>query len=66
VSKAKTPVRRPVAIEADDDPVLPEAWRRRPWVPVLISGIVIAAVLGSGLLVEQALRTPDRPPSTVA
>jgi cyclophilin family peptidyl-prolyl cis-trans isomerase len=58
VSKAKTPVRRPVAIEADDDPVLPEAWRRRPWVPVLISGIVIAAVLGSGLLVEQAMRTP--------
>jgi cyclophilin family peptidyl-prolyl cis-trans isomerase len=58
VSKAKTPVRRPVAIEADDDPVLPEAWRRRPWVPVLISGIVIAAVLGSGLLVEQAMRSP--------
>ena len=58
MSKAKTPVRRPVAIEADDDPVLPEAWRRRPWVPVLISGIVIAAVLGSGLLVEQAMRTP--------
>jgi peptidylprolyl isomerase len=47
-----------VAPEADDDPVLPEAWRRRPWVPVLISGIVITAVLGSGLLVEQAMRAP--------
>lgn len=37
---------------------MPEAWRRRPWIPVLISGIVIAAVLGSGLLIDQALQTP--------
>lgn len=58
MSKAKTPVRRPVAAEAEDDPVLPEAWRRRPWVPVVVSGIVIAAVLGSGLLIDGALKTP--------
>ena len=58
MSKAKTAARRPAAIPADDDSVLPEVWRRRPWVPVLISGIVIAAVLGSGLLVEEALKTP--------
>ena len=58
MSKAKTPVRRPAAIPADDDAVLPEAWRRRPWVPAVISGIVIAAVLGSGLLIEEAMKTP--------
>jgi cyclophilin family peptidyl-prolyl cis-trans isomerase len=58
VSKAKTPVRRPVPIVEDDAPVMPEAWRRRPWIPILVTGIVIAAVLGSGLLVDQALKTP--------
>jgi peptidylprolyl isomerase len=42
----------------DDDVVLPEAWRRRPWVPVLISGLVIAAVLAAGLLIDEALKTP--------
>jgi cyclophilin family peptidyl-prolyl cis-trans isomerase len=58
VSQARPPVRRPVASAVDDDAVLPEAWRRRPWVPVLISGIVVAAVLGSGLLIDEALKTP--------
>jgi peptidylprolyl isomerase len=35
------------------------AWGgRRSWVPLLVMGIVIAAVLGSGLLVDKALETP--------
>jgi cyclophilin family peptidyl-prolyl cis-trans isomerase len=58
VSKAKTPARRPVAIGEDDGLVMPEAWRRRPWIPVLVSGIVIAAVLGAGLVMDQALQSP--------
>jgi peptidylprolyl isomerase len=37
---------------------MPEAWRRRPWIPLLISGIVIAAVLGSGFAIDEALKTP--------
>jgi cyclophilin family peptidyl-prolyl cis-trans isomerase len=54
VTKAKVAPRGPVAVEADEAD-LPEAWRRRPWAPVLIVGVLIAAVLGTGLLVDKAL-----------
>jgi len=58
VSKAKAPVRRPVATVEDEGSNLPEAWRRRPWIPVLISGLVIAALVGSGLVINEALKAP--------
>jgi peptidylprolyl isomerase len=58
VSKAKTPVRRPVVTHEDDFSDLPETWRRRPWIPLLISGIVIAAVVASGLAISDALKSP--------
>ncbi len=58
MSKAKTQVRRPVATTEDDGLDLPESWRRRPWVPVLISGLVVALVLAGGLAIDQALKTP--------
>jgi len=54
VTKAKVAPRRPVVAEADETD-LPEAWRKRPWIPILIVGVLIAAVLGSGLLVDKAL-----------
>jgi peptidyl-prolyl cis-trans isomerase B (cyclophilin B) len=54
VTKAKVAPRRPVVAEPDDTD-LPEAWRRRPWLPVLIVGVLIAAVLGAGLLVDKAV-----------
>jgi cyclophilin family peptidyl-prolyl cis-trans isomerase len=64
VSKAKAASRRaPVAVEADEI-IIPPAWRRRPWVPVLIMAIVIAAALGSGLAIEQALKPVE--PSALA
>ena len=37
---------------------LPEAWRKRPWVPYLIMAVIVAAVLGSGLALQQAVQQP--------
>ena len=37
---------------------LPEAWKKRPWVPFLIMGTLIAVVLGSGLALQQAVNQP--------
>ena len=37
---------------------LPEAWKKRPWVPYLIMAVVVAAVLGSGLALQQAVTQP--------
>jgi cyclophilin family peptidyl-prolyl cis-trans isomerase len=58
VSKVKTPARRPVALPEDDGIDLPESWRRRPWVPLLISGLVVALVLAGGLAIDQAVKRP--------
>jgi peptidyl-prolyl cis-trans isomerase B (cyclophilin B) len=57
VTKAKVAPRRPVVAEPDEAE-LPEAWRRRPWVPLLIVGALVAVVLGAGLLVDKALQPP--------
>jgi cyclophilin family peptidyl-prolyl cis-trans isomerase len=67
VSKAKAPVRpggtrhgaarhAPAAAEDYEEVALPEAWRRRPWTPFLIVGVLIAVVLASGLAIDQALK----------
>jgi cyclophilin family peptidyl-prolyl cis-trans isomerase len=57
VTKVKVAQRKPVVAEPDETN-LPPALRRRPWVPVLVVGVLIAVVLGSGLLVNQALKPP--------
>jgi peptidylprolyl isomerase len=61
VTKVKVAPRRP-APTAADEAELAEAWRGRPWVPILIVGVLIAVVLGSGLLVNRALE-PQLPAS---
>jgi len=54
VTKAKVSPRRPAVaepVEAD----LPVQLSARAWAPVLIVAVVVAAVLGTGLLVDKAL-----------
>ena len=64
MSKAKS-VQRRSAPEVDVDQAdIPEAWSRRPWVPILIVGVLVAAVLGAGLAVDQALNAG--PPAALA
>jgi peptidylprolyl isomerase len=64
VSKAKTVGRRAAPAPEENEADLPEAWRRRPWVPILILGVLVAVVLGAGLAVDQALNTS--PPAALA
>jgi peptidylprolyl isomerase len=56
-SKRRVEVAPRAELEAVD---VPEAWKKRPWVPYLIMAIVVAAVLGSGLALQQAV-APPRP-----
>jgi peptidylprolyl isomerase len=58
MTKAKVTAVRPVATPDDGGTDVPQAWRGRPWIPVLISGIVIAALVGSGLAINEALKSP--------
>jgi cyclophilin family peptidyl-prolyl cis-trans isomerase len=57
VTKAKVAPRRPAVAEAVE-PDLQEPLRGRAWAPILIVAIVVAAVLGTGLLVDKALQPP--------
>lgn len=59
MSKAKVSPRRPVLTTPEDEAHdLPPRWQGRPWRPLLISGIVIAAILASGWAISDALKTP--------
>jgi peptidylprolyl isomerase len=64
MSKAKVPVRRPIATPLDEVADLPPRWQGRPWRPLLISGVVIVAVLASGIAFSDALTSPR--PSALA
>ncbi len=64
MSKAKAPVRRPIATPPDAAVDLPARWQGRPWRPLVISAVVLAAVLASGLAFSDALTSPR--PSALA
>ena len=58
-SRALARQRRPpaaLAVEPEDDVMLPETWRKRPWIPYLIMVAVLAVVLGTGFAMNKALQ----------
>jgi peptidylprolyl isomerase len=57
MSKSKRRVEAAPSLEAEAVE-LPEAWKKRPWVPYLIMAVVVALVLGSGLALQQAVKQP--------
>jgi peptidylprolyl isomerase len=61
VSKAKSAARPPVTVEPEDEVMLPETWRKRPWIPYLIMVAILAVVLGAGFAMNKALQ-PVVPP----
>ena len=54
-----------MAVEPDEGG-LPESWRRRPWAPVLLVAVLVAAVLGTGLFVDKALEPQVPVPGSLA
>jgi cyclophilin family peptidyl-prolyl cis-trans isomerase len=58
LSKAKTSSRTPIALEPEDELILPETWRRRPWIPAIVGIAVLAVVLGAGLLIDRGMQPP--------
>jgi cyclophilin family peptidyl-prolyl cis-trans isomerase len=58
MSKTKVTPRRPIVTTGENGIDLPAPWRSRPWIPLLISGIVIAALVASGLAISDALKSP--------
>jgi peptidyl-prolyl cis-trans isomerase B (cyclophilin B) len=53
VSQAR-PSRRPAPAVADE-PDVPVVWNRQTWIAVLVMAALIAAVIGSGVLIKRAL-----------
>lgn len=56
MTKSKQAARQPLQVEADDAPILPETWRRRPWIPFVIMVGLLAVVLGAGLAMDKAVQ----------
>jgi peptidyl-prolyl cis-trans isomerase B (cyclophilin B) len=56
LTKAKTPTRPAPQVEQEEELILPETWRRRPWIPITILVAVLAVVLGAGLAMDKALQ----------
>lgn len=56
MTKAKTAARPAPLVDPEPQFILPETWRRRPWIPYLLVVAVLAVVIGSGLAMDRALQ----------
>ena len=48
-------------VEPEDELILPETWRRRPWIPYLVIVAILAVVIGAGLAMNKALQPAASP-----
>ena len=51
------PQRRPTPVVAEETDV-PVVWNRQTWIAVLVMGVLIAAVVGGGVLIQRDLQQP--------
>ena len=56
MTKAKNAPRTAPLVEPEEELILPETWRRRPWIPITILIAVLAVVLGAGFAMDRALQ----------
>ncbi len=57
MTKAKAASRSAAPLlDPEEDLVLPEAWKRRPWIPYLIVIAILAVIIGSGAAMSKALQ----------
>ena len=57
MTKAKTTTARPAPlVDPDPELILPESWRRRPWIPAILVVVILGVVIGSGLAIGQSLQ----------
>lgn len=56
MTKAKAASRPAPLVEPEEELILPETWRRRPWIPIAIVVILLAVVLGAGFAMDKALQ----------
>ena len=55
MTKAKSAPRTAPLLDPEEELALPETWRRRPWIPILIVIAIVVVVLGSGLAMDKAI-----------
>jgi peptidyl-prolyl cis-trans isomerase B (cyclophilin B) len=57
VSKSKTAGKPAPIVDPEPRFILPETWRRMPWLPYVVIVVVLVVVLGSGLAMDRALQS---------